>query len=287
MDVTVEYVEAAGAVFWTARQGKGPALVLCHGGPGMWDYLGPVAALLDDVVTVYRFDQRACGRSSGGPPYDVATAVADLDALRVHWGLDNWIVGGHSWGARLALAYCLAHPSRVRGLIYLSGTGIDPAWHAAYRANRAVRLGPAGQRRLAALQERFAKAGDAEIVAADRELRSFACALDVADQTRAHDLVQQIFVADCTVNHDVNRLLGVDARQTIETDAMREQLARLRVPTLIVHGEVDLRPVWIAHHLAGLISGARLQTMPNVGHFPWLEQPERFARIFRRFLSTL
>jgi pimeloyl-ACP methyl ester carboxylesterase len=130
-----EYVRVGGAALWTARQGDGPALV-------------------DDLATVYRYDQRACGRSSGGPPYDVATADADLDALRAHWGLRDWVVAGHSWGATLALAYCLQHPTRARALIYISGTGTDPAWHAEYKANRAARLGPAGRRRLADLEAR-------------------------------------------------------------------------------------------------------------------------------------
>ena len=93
----VEVVNVPGSALWTARQGNGPALVCCHGGPGLWDYLEPVAAMVDDLMTVYRYDQRSCGRSTGGPSYDVATAVADLDALRDHWGLPQWIVLGHSW----------------------------------------------------------------------------------------------------------------------------------------------------------------------------------------------
>ena len=168
MDVTVEQVAVAGAVLWTARQGTGPALVLCHGGPGLWDYLGPVAAMVDDRATVYRYDQRACGRSSGGPPFDVATAIADLDALRQHWGVEQWVVAGHSWGATLALLYCLAHPARARGLAYISGTGINPAWRAEYRANRAARLDPAGQQRLAELEERLGRATGAAWAALDR-----------------------------------------------------------------------------------------------------------------------
>ena len=75
MDVTVEQVAVAGATLWTARQGTGPALVLCHGGPGLWDYLGPVADMVDDRATAYRYDQRACGRSSGGPPFDMTTCA--------------------------------------------------------------------------------------------------------------------------------------------------------------------------------------------------------------------
>jgi len=155
---TFEVVNVAGGSLWTVRQGHGPALVCCHGGPGLWDYLEPVAAMLDDLWTVYRYDQRSCGRSAGEPPYDVATAVADLDALREHWGLSQWMVLGHSWGATLALAYGLAHPTRTRALIYLSGTGIDASWHAEYRANRAALLSSEDQRQLAGLRAHLSTA---------------------------------------------------------------------------------------------------------------------------------
>jgi proline iminopeptidase len=95
-----EVVSVAGCAFWTTRQGNGVAPVCCPGGPGLWDYLEPVAAMLDDLVTVYRYDQSSCGRSTGGPPYNVATAFADLDALCEHWGLSQWILLGHSWALR-------------------------------------------------------------------------------------------------------------------------------------------------------------------------------------------
>jgi len=60
-----EHVAVDGAELWCATSGHGPGLVLAHGGPGMSDNLGPVAAMVDDLATVHRFDQRACGRSSG------------------------------------------------------------------------------------------------------------------------------------------------------------------------------------------------------------------------------
>ncbi|WP_052710912.1 alpha/beta fold hydrolase [Pseudofrankia sp. DC12] len=58
---------ADGTRLWTEVSGGGPPVVLGHGGPGLWDYLAPVAALLDDVFTVIRFDQRGCGRSRSTP----------------------------------------------------------------------------------------------------------------------------------------------------------------------------------------------------------------------------
>ncbi len=43
--------------------------------------------------------------------------VADLEALRVHLGIERWLVFGGSWGATLALAYAQAHPQRCLGLV--------------------------------------------------------------------------------------------------------------------------------------------------------------------------
>lgn len=200
MGAPIEYVDVPGASLWTAWQGAGPGLVLCHGGPGMWDYLAPVADMVDDLATTYRYDQRACGRSRGKPAYDLTTAAADLEALRAHWGLSRWVVAGHSWGATLALAYCLRHPARAAGLLYLSGAGIDPAWHAEYRANRAALLGPEGQRRLADLAERLPLARGAEFAAVSRALCELVSATDIADQARAPELVGALFVDDLHPN---------------------------------------------------------------------------------------
>lgn len=59
--------------------------MLCHGGPGLWDYLAPLAALLDDSVRVVRYDQRGCGRSSGADgPFTVEQFVALLDDEAPH-----------------------------------------------------------------------------------------------------------------------------------------------------------------------------------------------------------
>jgi proline iminopeptidase len=137
-------VAVNGAKLWVAEQGAGPPIVLCSGGAGLCDYLGPVAATVDDVAQVYRFDPRGCGRSSATPPYDMPTLLADLDALRSTMGHERWVVAGHSFGADLALAYALEHTARVRALVYISGTGVqdDRQWHAAYEAGRAAGRDP-------------------------------------------------------------------------------------------------------------------------------------------------
>ena len=137
-----EHIDVGGPRLWTARQGSGPPLVLVHGGPGLSDYLGPVASMLADRFTVLRYEQRGCGRSTGAGPNTVAAALADLEALRLRFGCERWTVVGHSFGAGLALAYAADRPGRVERLVALASTGITLDWKDVYHAARARRRDP-------------------------------------------------------------------------------------------------------------------------------------------------
>src|SRR5207248_8952888 len=125
-----------------------------------------------------------------------------------------------------------------------SGTGIDPAWHAAYHKNRAARMSPEEQRRLAELQEQLSRAQGAEFAALDRAYCELVFSSDLADRSRVSELAGSLLVDGLHVNYEVNRLLGKDAQRFAESDDMRERLAGLEVPTLVIHGEADLRPAW-------------------------------------------
>ena len=132
--MTEAFVQSDSERLWTATQGSGVPVLLCNGGPGCCDYLAPVAAMLDDLAYVIRFEARGCGRSDAAATYDIAGAVRDLEAIREHYGIEHWVVGGHSWGADLALAYAFEHPGRVLGLIGIAGGRVvnDRSWHEAY-----------------------------------------------------------------------------------------------------------------------------------------------------------
>ncbi len=128
------FVTSNGVNIWTASQGEGIPLLLCNGGPGCCDYLGPVADMVDDLAHVIRFEQRGCGRSDGTPPYDIDTTIDDLENIRRHYGIERWVIGGHSYGPDLALAYSFRHPERVLGLIAISGGVLhkDRGWSEEY-----------------------------------------------------------------------------------------------------------------------------------------------------------
>lgn len=132
------FIISDGVSIWTTRSGEGFPVMLCNGGAGCCDYLGPVAGMLDDVARVIRFEQRGCGRSQQAPPYTIETCLTDLESVRAHYGIDRWVVGGHSWGADLALIYALEHTERVAGLICVSGGRVhnDREWHAEYERRK-------------------------------------------------------------------------------------------------------------------------------------------------------
>lgn len=125
---------------WTSgTPGASPPVLLLHGGPGLWDYLEPVARMIAPDTVVHRFDQRGCGGSDPSPVQSMARSVADIEDLRAHWRVSSWIVAGHSFGADLALRYAAEHPARTAKMLYLNGCGIGD-WRTAYRAERARRM---------------------------------------------------------------------------------------------------------------------------------------------------
>lgn len=123
---------------WIAEQGSGMPLLLTPGGPGCCDYLEPVASMLEDGLRVVRWEPRGCGASESEGPHDVETTLADMDAIREDLGIERWLVGGHSHGAFLSLAYALEYPERVEGILYLAGSGVqnDRDWHRMYSEAR-------------------------------------------------------------------------------------------------------------------------------------------------------
>ena len=107
------YVEAAG-------NPNGKPVIFLHGGPGGGTI--PIYRQFFDPERwhIILFDQRGCGQSR--PHAELAEnttwhLVADIEAIRQHFGIEQWVVFGGSWGSTLALAYAQTHPERCCGLI--------------------------------------------------------------------------------------------------------------------------------------------------------------------------
>lgn len=254
-----------GVELWVERtgDGQGVPLVLCHGGPGLWDNLGRLAALIDHERPVVRWDQRGCGRSGGADGlFSMTQSLADLQAVRRHLGISRWIVGGHSWGASLALCAVLADPACAAGLLYLSGTGLGRSWHTAYKAASASRLTPEQLARCEVLEALPSRTRAEEV-----EWRTLRWAPDFADRRRALELAAIDAGAPWSVNVACNAAINAELK-TCDALPLLARWGPLDVPALLVHGAQDPRPPFAIDDLAQAMPNADVCIIKETGHTP-------------------
>jgi proline iminopeptidase len=281
MEERAAFMAVSGGRLWTARRGSGRPLVLCHGGPGAYDYLGSLAAMLEDRFTVLRYDQRGSGRSEVTGPVTMAAMIDDIEALRRALGIEAWIAGGHSFGANLALAYAAAHPARVRAILYVSGTGLDPAWHAEYVERRLERLARAEQEEFARLRADLPTFPGPATDGARRRLRELSRVADVVDPCCLNRIPD---FSDHPVSDAVNVSLGAEWEALSVTPAFRAAVATIPAPALLLHGAGDPRPARFVEDLARRLLRAEFHLLPDCGHWPWIERPDPCAARLRSFL---
>ncbi|WP_049579742.1 alpha/beta fold hydrolase [Streptomyces sp. SBT349] len=270
-----------GVRLWAIRQGEGVPVVICHGGPGLWDTLEDLAGLLGGAAT-HRWDQRGCGRSDRVGPWTVARSVADLDAVRRHFGLPRMVVLGHSWGAQLALLYALEHPERVSGLVYVSGTGIDDeaTWRPGFVRMMRERLGP-DLARWEELRDR------PRTEAEEREMCVLQWSVDFADRQRAPEHARRMATPWRGVNFACNAEIGAGLAPLLGTPRLRAACRELDVPALIVDGAEDIRPRRSVDSLERALPRVTRTVLEGAGHLPWTEDPDGFRTATDRFLTGL
>ena len=279
------FVDAGDGVrLWYDIRGKGSPVIVIHGGPGM-DHATLAADLvpLEQRHRVIYYDQRGGGRST--LPVDSALLtidhhVRDLEALRRHLRLRKVTLLAHSFGPAVAALYAIRHPQRVDRMIFLGP--IPP------------RKGEFSQQYGATLRSRLT----AEQLARVEEL-SFETA-NVAEVCReywsimtpprvAHSLPVTVVKSDlCAAPAEAIRY-GMTKTNAATFASMGEwnwtaDLARVKAPTLIIHGEEDAIPMAMVEEWATALPNARLLRLPETGHFPHAERPDVVFPAIEKFL---
>lgn len=98
----------------------GVPVLFLHGGPGAGCVSMHRRFYDPAIYRIVLFDQRGAGRSIPHAELEGNTSqalVADIERIRQHLGIEQWLVFGGSWGSTLALLYAQAHTERVSGLI--------------------------------------------------------------------------------------------------------------------------------------------------------------------------
>jgi pimeloyl-ACP methyl ester carboxylesterase len=233
--------------------GEGPAVLLLHGWGGSIESFAPVYEDLVKSYTVYAIDFPGFGQSSLPPmPWGVADyAALTLQAMDC-LNLDRPHLIGHSHGGRVAIMLAAQHPQRVGKLVLVASAGV--------RGRRSLKA------RLKWLISRLGKClgrygGRLGANVRDRIYRR----IESQDYANAGSLRPTLVKV---VNENLKPLLP-----------------RITSPTLLVWGADDREvPLSAAKIMARSIPQAQLVVFENAGHFPYLDQFNRFRLLVGRFL---
>lgn len=262
-------VQVSGLRIAYRQAGTGPPLVLLHG--GMEDSRAWARQLdgLADEYTVLAWDTPGAGLSTDVPETwrlpDFADALAGwLRAV----GAEHPHVLGLSWGSAVALEFYRRHSALPTSLIlasaYAGWAGSLPPEEVAARYAGVLAAADLPREELEkGWPGLFSPAASPELIA----------------ETMA-------------IAHDNSGLIHPGgyramAHSMAEAD-LRDVLPGIRVPTLLLYGELDERsPLHVAEDLRAHIPNAELVVIPGVGHLANAEAPEAFNRHVRQFIRSV
>jgi pimeloyl-ACP methyl ester carboxylesterase len=233
-----------------------------------WD--GVIPHLVDAGYRVIAYDMRGYGESTS-EEVDF-TGHGDLLAVLDHFGLDRVAVAGNSMGAHFCLDAVLAAPERFVAHTWIGGgiSGYD-------------KEPSADEMKLFEAEEAAEEAKDWDL-AAEYDAQIW---MDGPGQpaTRVAPEARAAFLRMDRELLEPGRIFG--NRQKAEVPAI-DQLGSVRVPTLVVIGQLDtVGTQAAAERLAADVPGARIIRMPNVAHIVGLEVPDELAALIVELLAPL
>ncbi len=256
----------------------GEAIFFIHGGPGMGDCRGDIAAFssLGDEYKLVFLDMRGSGRSEDKPPYTHEQWTADIEELRQQLGLGKIKMLGGSYGGFLTLEYALRYPQNLTNII-LRDTA--PSCH--YNDQSTERalgsnLPGINENMLDRLFEGRVKSNDEfkEMFGAIQPLYTV-----VWDEEKAKQRLESIYFHYETHNYafSVNQ----------PAYDLTEELKNIQVPMLVTVGKHDwITPVVASEDIHREVPNSKLVIFENSGHSPHLEENEQYIKLVRDFIKV-
>jgi proline iminopeptidase len=248
-----------------------------HGGPGIGDCREDIKAFsqLGDHYKLVFVDMRGSGRSEDQPPFTHGQWTVDIDELRRELGIEEMIIMGGAYGGFLALEYVLRYPQYVTRLIL--------------RATSANFIH---------FEEAVQKALESRLPRVNRKMldRLFGGKVNSNDELKG---MLEALLPLYTVEHDKKTIKersgAIYYRYETHNFAFHENILKynltdklkyIKLPVLITVGKYDwISPVKCSENLASLLENARLCIFNKSGHYPHLEENEKYIGVIRRFLS--
>ena len=259
--------------------GEGPVVLLIHGITGDSRQWNEIIPQLADRYTVLAPDLLGHGQSAKPRgDYSLGAYAVSLRDLLIVLGHRRATVVGHSLGGGIAMQFSYEYPVFCERLVLVDSGGLGKEVHPLLRAAAL----PGADLVLPLLaHSRVHRVGEAIGQALGR--LGLELGHDLAEMTRGYASLSDAEARRAFL-HTVRAVIDLDGQRVDATD--RLYLAQM-IPTLILWGRRDpLIPVEHAAVAHRAIPGSRLEIFDDVGHFPHIEQPVRFARLLMDFIES-
>jgi proline iminopeptidase len=254
--------------------GAGAPIAILSGGPGFdCDYMEPVAEELAKHHQAILVELRGTGRSMpqtiSPETITVKLMLEDLEAIRQQMKLSSWTLLGHSAGAVLALVYAGRFPDSIASLILANSGPIR-------RASAGVEMDNIFMRLTADEREALAKASQDD----------FGKLLQILLPGYFYDRSHQVAVAASLTpdkfHPQTSALIGADIMGPGADH--RRALTNFAKPVLIIAGRQDPLDPGVQYEIHLALKNSTLSLIDRCGHFPWVEQPEKFYAALKKFI---
>jgi len=257
--------------------GSGEPMLVLHGGPGMdGSYLHPFINPLGKNFQIITFDQRASGKSTGISEPQKLTAdqfVEDIEGFRKALGLEKFHLMGHSWGGQLAMRYAIKYPEQLSSLILVSSGGAEASVSVTASERVMERLSPEDQE----AYFKMVSEGYWDSKEGLDEMAKIFWKPYVADQANL------TMIKDAYSDHSTTVQRSID--QSTEGFNLYDQLSRLTVPTLVIHGDYDPIPIDAIEQIHQAIENSKLVILKDCGHFPFIEKQAEFIKTINDYFK--
>jgi pimeloyl-ACP methyl ester carboxylesterase len=259
--------------------GSGPPIILIHGitsSSENWNTVGPKLA---EHYTVLAPDLVGHGQSAKPRgDYSMGAFASGVRDLVVALDIGPATVVGHSLGGGVAMQFAYQFPERATRLALVDSGGLGGTVHGLLRAATL----PGSELVLPLLAgSRVLKAGEA----AGRFLRRLGIRFrtDAAEMARGHASLADREARVAFV-HTLRASIDPRGQRVRATD--RLYLAA-ELPLLILWGGRDrIIPVGHGKRAHQMVQGSRLEIFEAAGHFPHLDEPQRFAATLRDWIES-
>ncbi len=252
--------------------GEGEPLMLLHGFTGSGAQWAPQVEAFAGRFRTIAVDLLGHGHSDAPADperYRMERCVADLRTLVDALGVERACWLGYSMGARVALAFALAHPGRVRALVL---EGVAPGIEDPFLRRQRIADDEA-------LADRIERAGVERFVEDWMQQPLF------ASQARLGEAFLDAARAARCANSAVGLANTLRGMGTGAQEPLWDQLSTLVPPTLLVVGEEDRKFRAIAETMALRTPRAEIAIIPQAGHAAHLENATAFNARVLRFLT--